>query len=57
MDKFHDITSIFPLKADEKIKDVDGGHNSIVIVTDKGNLYATGTFFWDAIDSSVRSND
>ena len=42
MDKFYDITSNFPLESDEKIIDIDVG-KFIVAVTNKGNLYATGT--------------
>jgi len=42
-DNFNDITDKFELEPDEKIIDVDGGRYSIVIVTNKGNVYATGT--------------
>ena len=45
MDKFYDITSYFALESDEKIIDMDVG-KFIVAVTNKGNLYATGTYFW-----------
>lgn len=56
MVNFHEITNIYPIENDEKIVDVDGGRNFIIVVTDKGNIYASGTGLYGYINSSIVSN-
>jgi alpha-tubulin suppressor-like RCC1 family protein len=56
MEKFNEITNIYPMDTDEKIVDVAGGRNFITVVTDKGNVYASGSNFYGAISASILSN-
>ena len=44
------------MDTDEKIVDVAGGRNFITVVTDKGNVYASGSNFYGAISGSILSN-
>ena len=56
MEKFNEITNIYPMDTDEKIVDVAGGRNFITVVTDKGNVYASGSNFYGAISASILLN-
>jgi alpha-tubulin suppressor-like RCC1 family protein len=57
MEKFHEITNIYDMQEkDEKIEDVAGGRNFIIVVTNKGNVYASGSSFYGSISGSIVSN-
>jgi alpha-tubulin suppressor-like RCC1 family protein len=54
VDAFHEITSLFPLEAGDKIIDCDGGQHFIIVCTEKGKVYCSGYKMWNYVSSDVR---
>jgi alpha-tubulin suppressor-like RCC1 family protein len=52
-DKFFEIKNLFPMAAGEKIVDVAGGKHFLVVVTDLGNVFASGYMLYRAL-SAIR---
>ena len=56
VNEFKEVTSIFPVTADDKIISCDGGKHFTVICTKNGKVYASGSSLYRSVADDVKHN-
>ena len=56
IEEFKDVTSVYPLAANDKIISCDGGKHFSVICTKEGKVYASGNVFYRSVDDDIKYN-
>lgn len=58
IEEFKEVTDIFSqIAQDDKIVSIDGGKHFLVLCTEKGRVFASGSSLYHSIDDDIRTNE